>query len=70
MRRVTTPTQTAVFLVLFGFVCLFGVESPYNWLAGFMIVGGVLLQLRERKVQQARNEAMLRKRYGYPPRVE
>jgi hypothetical protein len=64
--KVTTRAQIAVLMQLFGLIVLFAVDRPYNWLGAFFVLWSGFLYRRERKRQQMRIEAALRKHYGYP----
>jgi len=63
--NVTSRLQIAVLVELFGLIVLLVVDRPYNWLGALFVLWGGFLYRRERKRQQMRAEAALRKRYGY-----
>jgi hypothetical protein len=46
-------------------IVLFAVDHPYNWLGVLFLLCGQFLHRRERRRQQMRGEAALRKRCGY-----
>jgi hypothetical protein len=63
--KVTTRTQIAVLVQLFGLIVLFAVDRPYNCLGALFVLWSGFLYRRERKRQQMAMEAALRKHYGY-----